>query len=454
MSDHPDPDPDPVHDPDPDPAHDPAVDPTAAPAAPATSTPTATTATASAAPTAPSQREPVLDLLRGAALLGITLVNVQLMSGPAVYALFAGRSPESPGPAGEVIRGLINWLATGKFISSFSILFGLGAALIAARASSGRDRRLLARRYGVLALMGLAHMVLLFPGDVLFVYGISGFVLLAFIRVRARTALVWSVSLIAISTIALVGSTVASQSLSTDALWVAEVTRQEAAALEAYASGSVPGIIAANAWLALWIQIDALFALPWFLGLFLLGLAATRAGIVADLAGHRDWLVRVARITVPVGLVLNLPQILASPETMATGEAPVAVAIGGAIAYTLGAPVLAVGYLTTLAVIGLDRGTTTGLRRRLAALGRVALSGYLGQSVLAMLVFGGLRLYGRFGVFGELAVVAGIWLVLLLAAPWWTSRYRFGPVEWVWRSLTYGRRQPMRPRSDAAAPAG
>ncbi len=431
MSDRPDPTP--VPDP---PAHPAPVDAAAAPTRPT--------------PTAPSQREPVLDLLRGAALLGITLVNVQLMSGPAVYALFAGRSPSSPGPAGEVVRSLVNWLATGKFVSSFSILFGLGAALIAARATTGRDRRLLARRYGLLVAMGLLHMVLLFPGDVLFVYGISGFVLLAFVRVRARTALIWAVVLLAASTVALVGVTLASRAMPTDAFWLAEVTRQQASALEAYATGSVAGIIAANAWLAFWIQTDQVFALPWFLGLFLLGLSATRAGIVGDLAGHRDRLVRLARVTVPVGLVLNLPQILASPETMATGEASTAVAISGAVAYTAGAPVLAVGYLSMLAVIGLDRGTSTGLRRRLVALGRVALSGYLGQSVLAMLVFGGLRLYGQLGVFGELAVVAGIWLVLLLVAPWWTARYRFGPVEWVWRSLTYGRRQPMLRQADAA----
>lgn len=90
---------------------------------------------------------------------------------------------------------------------------------------------------------------------------------------------------------------------------------------------------------------------------------------------------------------------------------------------------LAVGYLAGLAVLGLDRGVDHGLRRRLVALGSIALTGYLAQSALALLVFGGLRLYGRLGALGELVVVAGIWTVLLIAAPWWTSRYRFGPVE-------------------------
>lgn len=400
------------------------------------------------APTAPSRREPVLDLLRGAALLGITLVNVQLMAGPAVFALFTGDPLPDAGPGAPFVRAMVNLLATGKFVSSFAILFGLGAAMIALRAvdTGTRPGPLLARRYGLLAVLGLAHMLLLFPGDVLFIYGLSGFVLLAFLRVRARTALIWAVGLIVLSTVAFAGLTAAQAvwEAAPDPAWAAEVARREAAALEAYAAGSLPGILATNAFLAWWIQLDQLFALPWFLGLFLLGLAATRAGMVADLAGHRPRLVRLAQVCLPVGLVLNLPQVVASPETMSTGELSPAAAVLGAVAYTLGAPVLAVGYLSGLAVLGLDRGVDRGLRRRLAALGSIALTGYLAQSALALLVFGGLRLYGRLGALGELAVVVGIWTVLLLAAPWWTSRYRFGPVEWVWRSLTYGARPPLR----------
>lgn len=417
-------------------------------APPGDATPEEGTPAAPLTPTTPSRREPVLDLLRGAALLGITLVNVQLMAGPAVFALFSGDPLPDAGPGAPFVRAAVNLLATGKFVSSFSILFGLGAAMIALRAmdAGARPGPLLARRYGLLAVLGLGHMVLLFPGDVLFIYGVSGFVLLAFLRVRARTALIWAVGLIVLSTVAFAGLTAAQAALGStpDPAWTAEVAAREAAALEAYAAGSLPGILATNAFLAWWIQLDQLFALPWFLGLFLLGLAATRAGMVADLAGHRPRLVRLAQVCLPVGLVLNLPQIVASPETMSTGGLSPAVAVLGAVAYTLGAPVLAVGYLSGLAVLGLDRGVHRGLRRRLAALGSIALTGYLSQSALALLVFGGLRLYGRLGALGELVVVAGIWTVLLLAAPWWTSRYRFGPVEWVWRSLTYGVRPPLR----------
>ncbi len=278
----------------------------------------------------------MLDLLRGAALLGITLVNVQLMAGPAVFALFAGDPLPDAGPGAGFVRGAINLLATGKFVSSFSILFGLGAAMIALRAveAGAHPGRLLARRYGLLAVLGLAHMVLLFPGDVLFIYGFSGFVLLAFLRVRARTALIRAAGLILLSTLAFAGATTAQAVLdaSPDPAWMAEVAAREAAALEAYAAGSLPGILATNAFLALWIQLDQLVALPWFLGLFLLGLAATRSGMVADLAGHRPRLVRLTQVCLPLGLVLNLPQVVASPETMSTRELSPVIAVLGAAA--------------------------------------------------------------------------------------------------------------------------
>lgn len=411
--------------------------------------------TGRAVPTAPTERQAALDVLRGAALLGILLINVGLMAGPRIVIANFGEAPDPTG-LDRVLGGLIGWLAYGKFISSFSILFGLGAAVIAARAlARGRaPRRVLARRYGLLVLMGLAHTVLLFPGDVLFIYGLTGLVLLLFLKVSDRAFGIWTVSLIGVMTVGVtalyVGQTLfeASGELVDDP-FVTEALEAAAAGEAAYRAGDYGGVLVWNALQSLVVQSDAVLGLPWTLGLFLIGMIAYRRGYALDPAAHRDALARIARRAIPTGLVLNLPLLFTGPLAAPSGDDPLVLVIGLGVAVMLGAPVLAVGYMSALAVLVVDRGADRGLRRRLAALGRIALTGYLLQSMLAVAVFLGLRLYGRTELLGEvllgeIAFVAVVWTLLLLLAPWWTARFRYGPFEWLWRWGTYGVRPEMR----------
>ena len=407
----------------------------------------------SAVPVAPSERQPALDVLRGAALLGILLVNVQLMAGPQLIEQLFGLRDVTASTLERVLGGLIGWLVAGKFISSFSILFGVGAALIAERAlARGRaPRRLLARRYGLLMLAGLAHMVLLFPGDVLFLYGVTGLVLLAFLRARDRTLGVWIIALFVLSAVALTALTVAEAGTDIDAATMELVTTALADAELSYATGAYGGVVVWQALQSLFIQSSALVSLPWTLALFLIGMLAHRRGLSLDPAGGRATLVRLARVALPVGLVLNLPLLLTGPvaEAASTADVALPVLVGASIANAIGAPVLAVGYLSALAVVVVDRGAERGIRRRLAALGRIALTGYLLQSILALIVFFGFGAYGSVALLGEpilgmLAFVVGVWIVLLAFAPWWTARFRYGPFEWLWRWGTYGVRPRMR----------
>src|SRR5690606_33053597 len=113
----------------------------------------------------------------------------------------------------------------------------------------------------------------------------------------------------------------------------------------------------------------------------------------------------------------------------------------------VGSVAVALGHIGLLGAV-VKAGALGAARRRLAAVGRMALTCYLLESVLAGLIFYGygLGLAARLDRFEQQLVVLAIWAVLLVLAPWWLARYRFGPVEWVWRSLTYWRRQPMRRR--------
>ena len=162
-----------------------------------------------------------------------------------------------------------------------------------------------------------------------------------------------------------------------------------------------------------------------------------------DLRAHRGLLRGGAWFGLGAGLPLNIGQGLAGPLANwgpPPASEPLWVTQWALVGDLIGEPVLALGYLCTLALVCLRRGAIPPL----AAVGRMALTAYLAQSALALCVFGGLRYYDQLSAATALLVVFGIWALLLVACPLWLRAYRLGPVEWLWRSLTYGRVQPMR----------
>ncbi len=398
-------------------------------------------------PTTKSEREPILDVLRGFALLGILFVNIEFMRGGDLYGALFGLAVESqPTPADQATSFLVGWLISGKFVSAFSIMFGIGAALIARRAlDAGRSPRgLLARRYAWLMGFGLAHMLLLFPGDVLLVYGITGMVLLAFITKPPATLLRWSVGLLLATTLVYVVVAAASGAAvmgpSADDPFTSFALGQQERAVEVYAEGSYGQLIGVNAFLALLIQSGQLSLLPWFLALFLFGFVLGRSGLVHELRARQDLLRRAAVVGLAVGLPVNLVMGWLGPLGVGTPATPRWAEVAGAAAQLGGAPVLAVGYLATLTLICLRWGPI----RPLAAVGTMALSAYLLQSLLALVVFFGLGFYDQLGATEALTVVVGIWVAVIVVSMLWMRRFRFGPAEWLWRSLTYARPQPLR----------
>ena len=404
-------------------------------------------------PTAPAEREPILDALRGFAILGILLVNVEVMRGPEWLIRLGGDAVEPPvALIDRIAQFAVGWLAVGKFVSSLAFLFGVGAALIAARAlrAGHTPRPLLAQRYAWLMAFGLAHM-LIYPGDILFLYGATGIALLFFVRLQARTLLLWALAIFAAYTALGIGYLVsmpeahaasagmAPAATSVDALgW----THYEEA-LAAYSAGTLGDIAAAHVTHALLLQGMQFLGLPWILALFLFGYAAGRAGIASDLRAHRRLLRVGAGFGLAVGLPVNVGLGLAGPLANwgpPPASEPVWITQWALMGDLVGEPILALGYLCTLALICLRRGAISPL----AAVGRMALTAYLAQSALALCVFGGLRYYDALSPAQALVVVFAIWTLLLIACPLWLRAFRLGPVEWLWRSLTYRRVQPMR----------
>ena len=400
-------------------------------------------------PVAPAEREPLLDALRGFAILGILLVNVEIMRGPDWLVLTGGGTLEQPHTADRIAQFAIGWLATAKFISSLAILFGIGAALMTGRAVARADsaRPLLARRYAWLMAFGLAHM-LLYPGDVLFVYGVTGLTLLAFITLSPRAVLSCSVALIlAFFGLALIYSVgvsagnvlLAGKSAVTP---IADASIQDLLdrTIAAYASGSFAEIATIHVAHAVSLQAGQLYMLPWILALFLFGFWCGQMGIARDFRAWRPRLRRGAVLGLAIGLPANLGVGYGGPLAGYGGFSdPMWVTLWIASAQLLGAPVLAVGYLCALSLWFLRRGVISPL----AAVGRMALTAYVLESALALAVFGGLRLYGQLSTSAAVLVVGGVWTVLLVVCPLWLRHFQLGPLEWLWRSLTYGRVQRL-----------
>lgn len=396
-------------------------------------------------PVSLTERIQFIDVLRGMALFGILAANMRAFFGPMetygdIQVLFHSR-------ADVIAQFFVDFLFQGKFISIFSFLFGMGFAIQMSRAEA-RGAKFLSfypRRLIALAVFGLIHGILIWGGDILLTYALTGAILLLFRSRQQKTLLWWAGSLFAFPLVA--GGTL--QALYSAHLWRPQFMNFDPpdmtkimAVVHIYSQGSVRQILIQN-WVE-WkgeiaVQLFALYAV----GLFLLGMWVWRSGIVQRLQDYRPIFKRVCAWCIPIGLVMNFffawENAVTPPDRISLG-----LRIAG-IVHLFGAHILAAGYITGLALIFLN----PGLRRVVApfaAVGRMALTDYLMQSVLCTLFFYSYTT----GLFGRVGPALG-WIVTIVLfsaqvalSNWWLHHYRFGPMEWLWRGLTYAKFPAMR----------
>ncbi len=407
-----------------------------------------------AGPVARAERIQVIDVLRGFALLGILLVNMELFSNPVQQAIFGLK--EWSGVDRLAVWG-IRFLAEGKFYSLFSLLFGIGFALQIQRAETRGTTFVpfYLRRLGILLLIGLAHAIFIWTGDILVLYALVGAILLLLFRRRSpRTLLIWAGVMLAVTILinAALTGLVALAQLSPEA--AAELSREfaqteanlradAAHAGQVFASGSFAEITAQRlSDLAFVYQFAAFLAFN-VLAMFLLGLYIGRKGILRDIPGHLPLFRRILLWGLPLGIVGNLVYV-AFIEGASRSE-PEWQSLIAVVGQTLGAPALALSYAAAIILL-VQHDTWHARLAPLAAVGRMALSNYLLQSLVATTLFYG---YG-FGLFGKVGPALGILITLAIfgaqipLSVWWMGRFQFGPVEWLWRTLTYLRPQPFR----------
>ena len=386
-----------------------------------------------------SERILFIDVLRGMALFGILAANMRAFFAPLdcygdIGVLFHGR-------ADVLAQFFIDAFIQGKFISIFSFLFGMGFAIQMSRAEA-RGARFLSfypRRLLALALFGLIHGLLIWAGDILLTYALSGAILLLFRKRQQKTLLWWAGSLFALPIVA---------STTFLTLYFSRFHRpwmdpkppdmkQLYAVIHIYAHGTVRQILAQN-WVewkrALPAQGFAIYATA----LFLLGMWVWRAGIVQRLNDYKPVLKRVCAWCIPVGLIISI-YVAIVRAVIPSGT----VSLWGwsaGILWLPGSHILAAGYASGLALMFLHQDWQR-LVHPFAAVGRMALTNYLMQSVLCTLFFyhHTRSLYGRMGPALGLAPTVILYGAQVVFSNWWLQRYRFGPMEWLWRGMTYGK---------------
>ena len=387
----------------------------------------------------------VMDALRGFALLGVFLMNIQFFSHP--LKSYAGGVMAQGGVDGALALA-IHTLVQGKFWVLFALLFGMGFALLRERTrDAGRPfAGLYLRRLVLLFLFGAAHIALLWPGDILLTYSLAALGLLlplrgvAAIAVGASlftaVALLWLLLGIALS---FAPDAVTSVSSEMGALQAAGD-----AAARVYAEGGFAEVTRQRvADYSVLFSSAAAFQLPMMLGVFWVGSGLVSSGRFVDPAAHRGFFKKLAL----AGLLLGLPVLGAALAQgtafdLATDLAPATLSIS---LMTLASLPLALAYLALFLLAA----STTGageMLGRLAPAGRMTLTLYLMQSLLASLVFFGygFGLYGQLPLWAMVAFVGVVFALQLGFARWWFVRFAIGPLEGLWRAGTYLRRPRWR----------
>jgi uncharacterized protein len=422
-----------------------------------------------AAPTAQSERNTALDSLRGFALLGVLLMNIV---GLGMYVT-AYNDPTVTGGATGPNLGVwvvLHVLAEGKMRALFSLVFGAGVVLLTSRLESRADvGDIYYRRTLWLLLFGIVHAYLLWHGDILYPYALCALVLYPFRKMSARGLLIigvvtllllagWYVVMGVMQRSLLekghaaehaqqAGETLSQEQKDDLRAWEDwhRFHRPDAEALEKDAAkwrGSPLEVIKARAALV-WKWHSVPYYHPWnwdIWAMMFLGMALMKLGV---LGAERS--VRFYSTLALAGYAVGIPMNGYSAWTIVkSGFDPATLAFASST-YDIGRLSIALAHLGVIMLL-CKTGWLGWLMRSFGAIGQMAFSNYIFHSVVCAFLFTGygFALYGRLQRYELYYVVAAIWVFQMIVSPIWLRHFLFGPMEWLWRSLTYWKRQPMR----------
>lgn len=418
-----------------------------------------------------------MDVLRGVAVLGILAMNIMSFSGPMAGYMNPTVWPGEYAGGNRAAWWLTYLLFDMKMMSLFGILFGAGVVAFSAKARSREEtasiRWLWLRRMGWLLTIGMAHAWLLWEGDILVAYALCGLIVVWWLR---RLPIPWLLVVAAAMFVVHIALAL-TQAFS---IWLAfgehssppfGIPAEQFAELRtgmkefmaptpemierqiAERRGSWSENFFVRAEMNVYVQLQGI---PFFVfwrssALMLLGVALARTGV---LTGARS--VRFYAWMAAAGYGVGLPMVLAGLlDSEAHGFDLMRRSLVDSPLNLVGSVLVALGHAGVVLLM-VRLGAAGAARRALGAVGRMAMTNYLAQTLICTTLFYGygLGLYGSLERPALLAIVAAIWAAQLAWSPLWISRFRFGPAEWAWRSLTYWRAQPIRRPRPGREPAG
>ena len=366
-----------------------------------------------------------IDVLRGLALFGVLAINLVSEFRVPLFEQFLPPSGSIP-PLDRAVAAFLSAAVEFKAFALFSFLFGVGLAIQFERLAGRTDRVvLLVRRLLALLAFGLVHLLLIWNGDILTEYAVAGFVILPFLFASQRE-LAAAVGLALVFYVVLPWPP---PGFPGSGLLRAHV----AAAYEVYGHGSYPAILAFQVAEDRYVVLLHAYVFLRTVALMLLGVLVWRSGLFAQASARAGLLQGTAVAALALGLVVP-----ALPGWVFTR--PTAAVLGA-----LAPVVLALGYAAL--VVWIVTGTRwASLLAWAAPVGRMAFTNYVTQSVvLGLLFYGyGLGLMGKLGVAAGFSIAVAIYAAQAFASRRWLQDHQFGPLEWLWRTLMYGKRQPWR----------
>lgn len=392
-------------------------------------------------PTTSRERIEMIDSLRGFALTGVCLANIGIFS--FYYLSDNAQKANLPLPVLNSILGyIIYFFVDAKFWTLFSIMFGLGASIFISRADGlqKNGRALYARRLSILLIIGLIHSIFLWNGDILVDYALAGFILLIFSNKKSVSLAIWGIILGAL--LSLIIRILQFKFLPATAKLIANL---DPMAMEAYATSSYDKYLGFNLTsLKIW-RLYGWAVLIAALGRFMIGYWIGQTGRMYHIENYTEFFREAMRICAWIGfsimVITTLNSILLDAKVFSSKSD------WKLVQYLLFPGSLAVGIFYAIKFAFLYQ--IDKWKKRLSVfkeLGRMALTNYLMQTVINSIIFNGIG-FGLAGQIGPSMYIPFFILLITLQiifSKWWLSKYRFGPVEWLWRSLTYKKLQPMK----------
>ena len=386
------------------------------------------------------KRYVVLDALRGFAILGIILANFP------EFSLWTFSDPDTWTRTDSVTRAVQTFLVDGKFYTLFSLLFGIGFSIQLANAEG--KLRTFYRRMTVLLVIGLLHLCFLWSGDILALYAVCGMLLPLFRKLPTRKLLLVAGGLFLVPVLldAVFGTRLADPleqeqwricglygiTESNFGTWLSDAGSYREV-LQFLHQGAVE---------RMWEFVSGhrFFKV---LGLFIFGFAVGRERLYTDIGGCESLLKKVLAWGLALGIPFGILYTWSSMQGSPWGK------VAHDVLYLLSVYPMGFAYAAGFALL-FSRNENAPGWMLLAYPGRMACSNYLGQSVIGILLFYGigLGLGNRVGLLGTELIALGVYAFQILVSTLWMRPFTYGPVEWVWRMLSYGKRLPLKKRTD------